>query len=157
MFFKVSLRTNPETARPCGYYRLVESYRDISGEVRKKTLLSVGFLTDLSADELCLIQTRLNEKIAGISTTLFSEFDSPKVQNYIRQFYSELINKKKIDFLHHTKKQEENLVYADSIEHKNAREVGAEWMSLQALQQLKIDSFLQAKGWSEAQINLALT
>jgi len=157
MFFKVSLRINPETAMPCGYYRLVESYRDISDEVRKKTLLSVGFLTDLSADELCLIQTRLNEKIAGISTTLFSEFDSAKVQNYIRQFYSELINKKKIDFLHHTKKQEENLVYADSIEHKNAREVGAEWMSLQALQQLKIDSFLQSKGWSEAQINLALT
>jgi len=157
MFFKVSMRKNPETAMPCGYYRLVESYRDVSGEVRKKTLLSIGFLSDLSGDELCLIQTRLNEKISGISTTLFSEFDSAKVQNYIEQFYSELINKKKIDFLHQTKKQEENLVYADSIENKNVREVGAEWMSLQALQQLKIDLFLQSKGWSDSQINLALT
>lgn len=151
------MRMNPETAMPCGYYRLVESYRDVSGAVRKKTLLSVGFLADLSGDELCLIQTRLNEKISGISSTLFSEFDSAKVQKYIEQFYSELIFKKKIDFLHHTKKQEENLVYADSINNKNVREVGAEWLSLQALQQLKIDLFLQSKGWSEMQINLALT
>ena len=59
--------------------------------------------------------------------------------------------------MHQTKKQEENLVYADSIENKNVREVGAEWMSLQALQQLKIDLFLQSKGWSDSQINLALT
>lgn len=125
------MRINPLTTMPCGYYRLVESYRDISGEVRKKTLLSVGFLTDLSGDELGLIQTRLNEKIAGISTTLFSEFDSTKVQNYIEHYYSELINKKKIDFLDRTKRQEENLVYADSIENKNVREVGAEWISLQ--------------------------
>jgi len=157
MFFKVSMRINPDSAMPCGYYRLVESYRDISGEVRKKTLLSMGFLTDLSGDELCLIQTRLNEKISGISTTLFSEFDSPKVQKYIEQFYSELISKKKIDFLHHTKKQEDNLVYVDSIKNKNVRELGAEWLSLQALQQLKIDSFLKSKGWSEPQINLAFT
>ena len=157
MFFKVSLRVNPETAMPCGYYRLIESYRDITGEVRKKTLLSVGFLNDLSGDELCLIQTRLNEKISGISSTLFSQFDSPKVQKYIEQFYSELIFKKRIDFLHHTKKQEDKLVYADSIKNKNVREVGAEWLSLQALQQLNIDTFLKSKGWNEAQINLALT
>ena len=64
MFFKMSMRKNPETAMPCGYYRLLESYRDVTGEVRKKTLLTLGFLEDLSGDELCLIQTRLNEKIS---------------------------------------------------------------------------------------------
>jgi len=157
MFFKMSMRKNPETAMPCGYYRLLESYRDVTGEVRKKTLLTLGFLEDLSGDELCLIQTRLNEKISGINTTLFSEFDSPKVQSYIHDFYRKLVSGKKIDFLHHTKKQEDNLVYADTIKNKNVREVGAEWLSLQALQQLKIDSFLRSKGWSELQINLALT
>jgi len=157
MFFKMSMRKNPETAMPCGYYRLLESYRDVTGEVRKKTLLTLGFLEDLSGDELCLIQTRLNEKISGINSTLFSEFDSPKVQSYIHDFYRKLVSGKKIDFLHHTKKQEDNLVYADTIKNKNVREVGAEWLSLQALQQLKIDSFLRSKGWSELQINLALT
>jgi hypothetical protein len=157
MFFKISMRKNPETAMPCGYYRLLESYRDIAGEVRKKTLLTLGFLEDLSGDELCLIQTRLNEKISGINTTLFSEFDSPKVQKYIHDFYNKLVSGKKIDFLQHTKKQEESLVYTDSIKNKNVREVGSEWLSLQALQQLKIDLFLKSKGWSETQINLALT
>lgn len=151
------MRKNPETAMPCGYYRLLESYRDITGMVRKKTLLTLGFLEDLSGDELCLIQTRLNEKISGINTTLFSEFDSPKVQKYIGDFYRKLVSGKKIDFLHHTKKQEDNLVYADSIKNKKVREVGAEWLSLQALKQLKIDLFLKSKGWSELQINLALT
>ena len=71
MFFKVSMHKNPETAKLCGYYSLVESYRDVSGEVCKKTLLSIGFLSDLSGDELFLIQTRLNEKNSGIGTTLF--------------------------------------------------------------------------------------
>lgn len=142
---------------PCGYYRLVESYRDVSGQVRKKTLLTIGFLEDVSGDEMCLIQTRLNEKISGHNSTLFSEFDSPKVQHYIHKFYNELISKNRIDFLRTTKKQEENLVYADSIKNKNVREVGAEWLSLQALEQLKIDVFLKSKGFSDVQINLALT
>ncbi|MBA3603989.1 MAG: IS1634 family transposase [Parachlamydiaceae bacterium] len=48
-------------------------------------------------------------------------------------------------------------MYADTIRNKNVREVGAEWLSLQALQQLKIDAFLRSKGWSDSQINLALT
>lgn len=157
MFFKSSLRVNPKTATLCGYYRLVESYRDITGRVRKKTLLTIGFLEDVSGDELCLIQTRLNEKIAGQNSTLFSAFDSAKVQNYIDKFYAELISKKKIDFLYANKKQEENLVYVDSITNKNVREVGAEWLSLQALQQLKLDLFLKSRGWSDAQINLAFT
>lgn len=151
------MRINSATAMPCGYYRLLESYRDITGQVRKKTLLTIGFLNDLSGDELCLIQTRLNEKISGINSKLFVEFDSPKVQKYTEQFYSELISKKQIDFLFTTKRQEESLVYVDSIKNKNVREVGAEWLSLQALQQLNIDSFLRTKGWSETQINLALT
>jgi len=37
------MHKNPETAKLCGYYSLVESYRDVSGEVCKKTLLSIGF------------------------------------------------------------------------------------------------------------------
>ncbi len=51
MFFKCSMRKNLETASHCGYYRLVESYRDITGVVRKKTLLTIGFLEDLSGDD----------------------------------------------------------------------------------------------------------
>ena len=89
------MRKNTETAMPCGYYRLVESYRDVSGEVRKKTLLSIGFLSDLSGDELCLIQTRLNEKISGISTTLLVNLTALKFKITLNNFTRNLSIKRK--------------------------------------------------------------
>ncbi len=42
MYFKVSMRTNPETDIHCGYYRLVESYRNHSGRVCHRTLIEAG-------------------------------------------------------------------------------------------------------------------
>lgn len=151
------MRINPKNGELSGYYRLMESYRDVSGEVRKKTILSPGFLDDLSGDELCLIQTRLTQKVMGIEATLFSAFDSEKVCNYIDRFYAQIISEKKLDSLYYEKNDAENLVYVDSIKNKEVREVGAEWLSLQTLQQLKLDTFLRDKGWSDIQVNLALT
>lgn len=151
------MRINPKNGELSGYYRLMESYRDIMGEVRKKTILSPGFLDDLSGDELCLIQNRLTQKVMGIEATLFSAFDSEKVRNYIDRFYAQIISEKKLDSLYYEKNDAQNLVYVDSIKNKEVREVGAEWLTLQALRQLNIDSFLRDKHWSEAQINLALT
>lgn len=151
------MRINPKNGELSGYYRLIESYRDVSGEVRKKTILSPGFLDDLSGDELCLIQNRLTQKVMGIEPTLFSAFDCEKVRHYIDRFYAQIISEKKLDSLYYEKTDAENLVYLDSIKNKKVREVGAEWLSLQALQQLKIDAFLRNKGWSDTQVNLALT
>ena len=42
------------------------------------------------------------------------------------------------------------------MEHTDAREVGAEWICLQAIRELEIDRFLEKEGWSEIQINTAL-
>jgi len=151
------MRINPTNGELSGYYRLIESYRDAAGEVRKKTLLTPGFLTDLSADELHLIQTRLSEKVMGSESTLFSAFDSEKVRAYIDKFYAQMISEKKIDVLNYKKLDADKLVYAHSINNKDVREVGAEWLSLQAIEQLKIDAFLRGKGWNETQVNLALT
>ena len=151
------MRINPNSGELSGYYRLMESYRDASGEVRKKTILTPGFLDDLSGDELCLIQTRLNQKVTGVESTLFSVFDSEKVRSYITKFYEQMISEKKIDGLHYKPIDTDKLVYSDSINNKDVREAGAEWLSLQAIEQLKIDTFLRAKGWSEVQVNLALT
>ena len=100
MFFRSSMRINPKNGELSAYYRLMESYRDISGEVRKKTILSPGFLDDLSGDELCLIQNRLTQKVMGIESTLFSAFDSEKVRNYIDIFcYSSPISNRKGRYL----------------------------------------------------------
>ncbi|MBA3604256.1 MAG: IS1634 family transposase [Parachlamydiaceae bacterium] len=151
------MRKNPDTDELCGYYRLMESYRDVLGEVRKRTLLNVGFLDDLSGDELYLIQTRLTEKVIGVEKTLFSNFDSEKVQAYIERFYNQLVSEKKIDLHENKKIDQKKLLDADTIKNKDVREIGAEWLCLQTLKQLKVAEFLESKGWTERQVNLALT
>jgi hypothetical protein len=47
MYFKISLRNNPATAKTEDYYRIVESYRNESGRVCHKTLPDVGFIDNL--------------------------------------------------------------------------------------------------------------
>ena len=48
------------------------------------------------------------------------------------------------------------LVDVDTVKHTDAREIGAEWICLQAIRELKIDKILEKQGWSEVKINTAL-
>ncbi|HKG68260.1 MAG TPA: IS1634 family transposase, partial [Segetibacter sp.] len=45
----------------------------------------------------------------------------------------------------------------DTVENKNIREAGSEWLCMQALEQLDMSAFLGKKGWQNEQIQLALT
>jgi len=49
------------------------------------------------------------------------------------------------------------LIDLNSIRNKDVREVGAEWLSFQAISQLQIVPFLESLGWSEDQVKLAQT
>ena len=44
----------------------------------------------------------------------------------------------------------------NTVRHTDARDVGAEWICLQAIRELEIDRFLERQGWNEIQINTAL-
>ena len=55
-----------------------------------------------------------------------------------------------------SRKKAERLVDVNTIEHTDAREIGAEWVCLQAIRELEIDKFLSREGWSEIQINTTL-
>jgi hypothetical protein len=48
-------------------------------------------------------------------------------------------------------------VDVETIQHKQVREIGGEWLGYQCLQQLGIQAFLQSLGWPPDQIQLALT
>ena len=63
MYFKVSIRTNPLTGNPGGYYRLIESYRNAEGRVCHRTLLNVGFMDGVQPEELNRIQKLLNHRV----------------------------------------------------------------------------------------------
>ena len=126
MHFKSSMRINPTSREVSGYYCLRESYRDARGDVRSRTILTVGFLEDLSTEELHLIQMRLTEKVRGIQGTLFSSLDSEKVRHYVDKFYSQMVGENKIDIA--VKGSDfEKFVDSDTINNKEVREVGSEW------------------------------
>ena len=100
MYFKVSIRTNPATGNPDGYYRLVESYRNVDNRVCHRTLLNVGFMDDIQAEEQNRIQKLLNYRCQSRNKELFRfeyEKESPVVQKYIDILYDRLIHEKRID------------------------------------------------------------
>jgi hypothetical protein len=49
------------------------------------------------------------------------------------------------------------MIDLNSIRNKDVREIGAEWLSYQAMRQLQIAPFLESLGWIEDQIKLAQT
>ena len=62
MYFKASGRTNPGTKKYDSYYRLVESYRNETGQICHRTILNVGFLDDeLTAEQLNVIARTLTD------------------------------------------------------------------------------------------------
>jgi hypothetical protein len=68
-----------------------------------------------------------------------------------------MVSKKKIDVTDQAFEQSKRLVDIATLKHKDAREVGAEWMCYQALEQLQLKEKLEYLGWEEEDIQLALT
>ena len=166
MYFKISIRKNPETKKLSGYYRLVESYRNPNGNVCVRTLLSAGFLDDLNPDQLNLIQKILTEKVSNAGNVLFDlpVSDDLVVLNYVDLFYNRMVTEKRIDVpekepiskLKFSGKDYQR-IDLNSVRSKDVREIGSEWLCFQALNQLRIAAFLEQQGWKESDIRLAVT
>ncbi len=166
MYFKISIRKNPETKKLSGYYRLVESYRNHNGNVCVRTLLSAGFLDDLNPDQLNLIQKILTEKVSNAGNVLFDlpVSDDLVVLNYVDLFYNRMVTEKRIDVpekepiskLKFSGKDYQR-IDLNSVRSKDVREIGSEWLCFQALNQLRIAAFLEQQGWKESDIRLAVT
>ncbi len=158
MFFKTQTRINPRTGKLSTYYRLVESYRNELGEVRQRTILSAGFMDDITHEELWSIAEGLNARFTG-EVRLFEY--TCKVQQYIDHYWDRLVSEKKLDVIHevHRKgsKKDWQTIDMDSLKNKDVRELGAEWMSLQTVYRLGLDAFLREQGLSEEECALALS
>lgn len=158
MFFKTQSRINPATGKQSIYYRLVENYRNALGEVRQRNLLSVGFMEDVTSDELWAIAKGLNDRYAG-EMSLFAE--NEKTQGYIDLYWKRLVDEKKLDVVREIREKESKkdwqTIDMQSIGSKNVRELGSEWLSLQSLQRLGLDTFLQRNGFNEEEVSLSLS
>ena len=154
MYFRTSLRNNPATGQSQGYWRLVESYRNEYGNVCHRTLHNVGFIT-FDTDKLVVIQRLLSNRLER-KATFFEETDQEALA-IAEQYWQEMVSKKKIDVTDQAFEQSKRLVDIATLKHKDAREVGAEWMCYQALEQLQLKEKLEHLGWEEEDIQLALT
>lgn len=148
------MRRNPDTGIYQGYYRLVESYRNEYDRICHRTLLNIGF-THLTPDQLNAIKDLLNDRL-NQQESLFEEHDA-EVLSFANQFWDQLVAKGKVDASEQAFEKKRRMVDLDAIKHKNAREIGAEWMCFQALEQLKVAEILKGLDWDESKIQLALT
>ena len=153
MYFKTSIRKNPATGSYEGYYRLVESYRNVEGRICHRTLLNVGFLPDISVEQLNKVHAHLNSMYQK-KQTLFEESDEV-VRQLVSELWQRLVSEKRIDA--DWAQKAARMIDADTMQHSNAREIGAEWMSYCTWNQLQLTEFLQTQGWSEEDIQLAAT
>jgi Transposase DDE domain len=154
MYFRVNLRVNPATGKSEGYYRLIESYRNENNRVCHRNLLTLGFI-DFDADILQKTQILLNDRLHR-RASLFEETDN-QVLSLTDDCWQKLIKSKKIDVSDMAFEKEKRMIDTQTLKHENVREVGAEWLCFQAINQLKIQDLLASNGWKEEQINLAIT
>lgn len=154
MYFKFSLRTNPLTNSLDSYYRLVESYRDVNGRVSHRTILNIGFLDqDITPEQLNQVSRRLTDMYQK-KASLFDLTD-PVVNRMVTMLWGRIVSDNRLDLTLYDKNS--RMIDADTMVHKNIREVGAEWMCYNAWQELQIDKLLQDNGFTEQEIKLAQT
>ena len=146
------------------YYRLCESIR-IGDKTRHNNLLNLGTLGGLEEDERKALANRIESLYLG-TPGLFAGA-SAKVETLAVRFYKKLREKHKRDKdapLSPTSKEavkampakDWELVDIDSIQHDEVREAGAEWLCLQAVEELGIPALLASRDWGQETVNKAL-
>ncbi|NLH57368.1 MAG: IS1634 family transposase [Rikenellaceae bacterium] len=169
MYFTSTIRFSPEHGRELPYYKIKESFRDVVGRVHTRVMLTPGYLPELCSDEIVQIRrglTYLMEQSALIPNqqALFKtdprQEYSEKVCSHIERFWAQIMGSGKIDTARSSyddaKRKARKLVDIDTIQHTDAREVGAENVCLQAIRELQLDTFLGHEGWSERKVNATL-
>ena len=136
MHFISQPRYNPRTQCDDWYYRIKESFRDLTGRMRGRVMLSVGFIEEALRPEdirdICkclsyMYEHNGEEDLFGNPLANYNEF----VQRKAREFWNEMVKNGSIDAVKATmeesRQKAERLVDVNSIQHTDAREIGAEW------------------------------
>ena len=142
MHFMSQPRYNPRTQRDDWYYRIKESFRDLTGRVRSRVMLNVGFIEELHRPEdirdigKCLTylhEHQGQEELFGNPLSRYNGF----VQRKTWEFWHAMVNNDSTDAvkasMEESREKAERLVDVNTIQHTDAREIGAEWVCLQAI------------------------
>ena len=141
------------------------SYRDLIGRPRNRVMLNVGFITEKHSPEdirdigKCLTYKYTHQDQKDLFDSPFSHYNE-FVQKKTEEYWTEMVKNGSIDAVKKdikaSQEKAKHLVDVDTVKHTDAREIGAEWICLQAIRELEIDKFLEKQGWSEVKINTAL-
>lgn len=154
MFIKAIPKTDKTTGKSYHYYRLCESYR-LGDKVRHRNVLSLGTLVELvDKKEFKLLADRIEQLLGGKP----SLFVCPAgVEKLAQKFYRQIIDGQLVDraMLPPTERNLQT-VDLDSVAIENVREIGSEWMCLQAMNQLGLRQYFEKAGFTPDDSNLSL-
>ena len=159
MFIKTIVKTDRNSGKRYDYYRLCESYR-LNGKPRHRTIISLGTLEYLSTkEERKLLADRIESMLTG-TIDLFDNQENAQISKYAQEYYSKITEKRLCDVpkeqtdIHSSDYQ---TVDINTLETNEVREIGAEWLSFQAIKQLEIDKMLEESGFDKKEIKTAIT
>src|SRR4051794_25086532 len=146
MFLKVIFKTKKSTGERVKNYRLCESY-SYDNTVRHHTILHLGSLEDLpDIEQRKGLTLRINDLVRQSHTAeqdLFKPHNEV-VEKLAQKYFAEIKEKERLDI---AAGKDYHRIDTDSVENKNIREAGTEWLCLQALEQLNISAFLRKEDW----------
>ncbi|MBQ3751433.1 MAG: hypothetical protein II865_09055 [Bacteroidales bacterium] len=165
MHANVQWRHNPATGEEAPYYRLKESYRDVCGTVHSLVVLNIGFEPALVPRQMRRIAAALTSRFAHRhQKDAFGgplEGLDPAERDYAERYWRQMITDGQIDRFDNREEQARQeagkYIDLDTVRHTDAREVGAEWLCKQAIDQLRMEEFLRGKGWTKLQTDTALS
>ena len=165
MHFISDIRFNPQAGCEAKYYRIKESFRDRLGKVHSRVMLNVGFLSGFRPEDIRDIGKGLTylydhqgeKEVFGNPFERYSE----RVQEHIHKFWQAMVEAGSIDSVKRCLKEADEkakgCIVADTMRHTEVCDMGAEWLCLQAINQLKLRDFLELEGWSKARIDAAIS
>ncbi|NLD98572.1 MAG: IS1634 family transposase [Fibrobacter sp.] len=155
MFIKSIPKKDKTTGKVYLYYRLCESYR-LGSSIRHRNILSLGNLDELTENQqFKFLADRIEQLIDG-KTSLFT-FNDPVVEKLAQGFYQQIVSQRLTDkVIPEVPEKDLQVVDLSSVGLEEVREIGSEWLCLQALNQLDMRGCLENVGISPVDINLSM-
>ena len=110
---------------------------------------------ELTAGQLNEIQKRLTERYERTQPLFQQGPEDPIVKKYVEGFWQRIVASKKLDIVSVEKLT--RMVNMDTLQHSNAREIGAENIARQAWEKLQLAPLLLSQGFTQEQVMLAAT
>jgi len=111
-------------------------------------------MEDATPDQLNKIQKQLTEKYEH-KQSLFEPEEDPVVKKYVEQLWQRIVASKRVDIP--TVEKLSKMIHADTLQHSNVREIGAEWICHSTWDKLQLSGFLSSQGFSAEEVQLAAT